>query len=58
MTLLRPGSVHASYQTEEKRACKPGPKDKTRSKLHEVKGTIKKELGGLINNPDLESDKI
>ena len=53
MTLLRPGSVYAYCQTEGKRASRPSTKDKARGKLREVKGTIKKEFGGLINNPDL-----
>ena len=35
---------------------KPSTEDKTTGKLHEVKGTIKEEVGELTNNPDLEAD--
>ena len=30
--------------------------DKTKGKLHEVKGTIKQTVGELTNDPNLEAD--
>ena len=30
--------------------------DKTTGKLHEVKGTLKENIGELTKNPDLEAD--
>lgn len=30
--------------------------DKTKGKIHEVKGTIKEKVGELTNNPELEAD--
>ena len=35
---------------------KPSTDDKTTGKLHEVKKTIKQEVGELTGNPDLEAD--
>jgi uncharacterized protein YjbJ (UPF0337 family) len=35
---------------------KPSTDDKTTGKIHQVKGTIKEEVGELTNNPDLEAD--
>lgn len=35
---------------------KPSTDDKTTGKLHQVKGSIKKAIGGLTNNPDLEAE--
>jgi len=35
---------------------KPSTDDKTTGKLHEVKGTIKKNIGELTRNPNLEAD--
>jgi uncharacterized protein YjbJ (UPF0337 family) len=35
---------------------KPSTDDKTTGKLHEVKGTIKQEVGELTKNPDLEAE--
>ena len=33
---------------------KPSTQDRTEGKLHEVKGTIKEEVGKATANPDLE----
>ena len=33
---------------------KPSTQDQTEGKLHEVKGTIKEEVGKAANDPDLE----
>ena len=35
---------------------KPSTDDKATGKLHEVKGTLKKTIGELTNNPDLEAN--
>ena len=35
---------------------KPSTDDKTTGKIHEVKGTIKENVGELTKNPDLEAD--
>ncbi len=33
---------------------KPSTQDRTDGKLHEVKGTVKEEIGKATNDPDLE----
>ncbi len=33
----------------------PSTKDEVTGNLHEVKGTIKKKVGQVTNNPDLEA---
>ena len=33
---------------------KPSTEDKAEGKIHEVKGTIKEEVGKVTNDPDLE----
>ena len=33
----------------------PSTKDEVKGNLHEVKGTIKKKVGQVTNNPDLEA---
>jgi uncharacterized protein YjbJ (UPF0337 family) len=35
---------------------KPSTEDKGTGKLHQVRGTIKENVGVLTNNPDLEAD--
>jgi uncharacterized protein YjbJ (UPF0337 family) len=35
---------------------KTGTKDVVAGKIHEVKGAVKKTVGKLTNNPDLEAD--
>jgi uncharacterized protein YjbJ (UPF0337 family) len=35
---------------------KPSTDDKTTGKIHEVKGTIKENVGKLTKNPDLEAE--
>lgn len=35
---------------------KPSTEDKVEGKIHEVKGTVKENLGKLTNNPDLEAE--
>ena len=35
---------------------KPGTKDEVTGKVREVKGAVKKTLGKLTNNPDLEAE--
>ncbi len=35
---------------------KPSTDDKTTGKIHEVKGTIKEEIGKITKNPNLEAD--
>jgi uncharacterized protein YjbJ (UPF0337 family) len=35
---------------------KPGTKDEVTGKIHEVKGAVKKAVGKLTNNPDLEAE--
>jgi uncharacterized protein YjbJ (UPF0337 family) len=35
---------------------KPSTNDKTRGKIHEVKGTIKQKAGELTKKPKLEAD--
>ncbi len=52
MSLLRQGSIHPSYQTEEKRVAKPSMEDKATGKLHETKGTIKAKVEEITNDPE------
>ena len=40
--------------TKKGKTMKPSTKDRTEGKLHEVKGTIKEEVGKATNKPDLE----
>jgi uncharacterized protein YjbJ (UPF0337 family) len=42
--------------TEEKAMMKPSTEDKTEGKIHEVKGTIKEQVGELTKSPDLEAE--
>jgi uncharacterized protein YjbJ (UPF0337 family) len=35
---------------------KPSTHDKVQGKLHEVKGTIKEEIGKVTKNPNLEGE--
>jgi len=35
---------------------KSGTKDAVAGKIHEVKGAVKKKVGELTNNPDLEAE--
>lgn len=35
---------------------KPSTKDEVAGKIHEVKGAVKKKVGKLTNNPDLEAE--
>jgi uncharacterized protein YjbJ (UPF0337 family) len=35
---------------------KPGSKDEVTGKIREVKGAVKKTVGKLTNNPDLEAE--
>ena len=35
---------------------KPSTEDKTKGKLHEVKGAIRQKAGELTSNPNLEAD--
>ena len=35
---------------------KPSTEDKTTGKLHEVKGTIKEQVGEVISDPDVEAE--
>ena len=35
---------------------KPSTEDKTTGKLHEVKGTIKEQLGEFISDPEVEAE--
>jgi uncharacterized protein YjbJ (UPF0337 family) len=37
---------------------KPSTENEITGKVHEVKGTIKKKVGQLTNNPDLEGEGI
>jgi uncharacterized protein YjbJ (UPF0337 family) len=37
---------------------KPSTKNEIAGKVHEVKGTIKKKVGELTNDPDLEGEGI
>ena len=52
MTLLRQGSIHPSYQTEEKQVTKPNTEDKAAGKLHQAKETIKENVGEITNDPE------
>lgn len=58
MTLLRQGSIHPSYQTEEKQVTKPNTEDKATRKRNEIKGTIKikEKVGQIVNDPESEAD--
>ena len=56
MTLLRQGSIHPSYQTEEKQVTKPNTEDKATRKRHEIKGTIKEKVRQIVNDPESEAD--
>jgi uncharacterized protein YjbJ (UPF0337 family) len=35
---------------------KPSTKNEFAGKAHEVKGSVKKKIGQVMNNPDLESE--
>ena len=35
---------------------KPSTKDQIKGTLHEVKGKVKKKVGRVTNNPDLEAE--
>ena len=35
---------------------KPSTEDRTKGKLHEVKGTVKEKVGQVTNTPDLEAE--
>ena len=35
---------------------KTSTKDEVKGKFHEVKGTVKQEVGKVTNNPDLEAE--
>jgi uncharacterized protein YjbJ (UPF0337 family) len=35
---------------------KPSTKDQIAGKIHEVKGAVKKKVGKLTNDPDLEAE--
>jgi uncharacterized protein YjbJ (UPF0337 family) len=39
-----------------RKQMKPGTKDQVKGKFHEVKGKVKKKVGQVINNPDLEAE--
>jgi len=56
VTLLRPSSIHPFYKVEERHFMKPSTEDEATGRLHDVKGTIKETIGGVIDNPDLEAD--
>ena len=56
MTLLRPSSIHPFHKVEERHFMKPSTEDEATGRLHDVKGTIKETIGGVIDNPDLEAD--
>jgi uncharacterized protein YjbJ (UPF0337 family) len=49
-------STETHRRTEERIMMKLSTDDKTTGKVHEVKGTIKQEIGELTNNPNLEAD--
>jgi uncharacterized protein YjbJ (UPF0337 family) len=49
-------SVETRGGTKEKFMTKLSTEDKTKGKIHEVKGTIKEKVGELTNNPELEAD--
>lgn len=40
--------------TVKENRMKPSTKDRVEAKLHEVKGTIKEEVGKVTNHPNLE----
>ena len=35
---------------------KPSSRDEATGKIHEVKGTVKEQVGKLTNSPDLEAE--
>jgi uncharacterized protein YjbJ (UPF0337 family) len=50
----RSGTTIEAYSKKTGEMVKPSTKDRTEGKLHEVKGTIKEEVGKATNKPDLE----
>jgi uncharacterized protein YjbJ (UPF0337 family) len=52
VTVRPPGFLTA---TKEK-PMKPSTKDEVGGKIHEVKGAVKKKVGKLTDNPDLEAE--
>jgi uncharacterized protein YjbJ (UPF0337 family) len=49
------GENNEEIPTKEK-PMKPSTKDEVAGKIHEVKGAVKKKVGKLTNNPDLEAE--
>ena len=48
--------IRGSHRDKKENAMKSGTEDQVKGKFHEIKGTVKEEVGKLTHSPDLETE--